>query len=139
VRAPLVAGVLAAAVAFTAVSVLGGGGDRAAPTASHDLVRQEEGLTVFARMGCGNCHRLAAANATGQMGPNLDRRLDGHTRASLRAKILDPYPELPDEVPEDLMTIMPRDYGERMSGAELDALIAFLLRSREAPSRARSR
>jgi mono/diheme cytochrome c family protein len=138
VRAPLVAGVAAAAVAFGAVSLFGGG-DAAAPTASKGLVRHDEGRSVFARMGCGNCHRLAAANATGQIGPDLGRRLRGHTRASLREKILDPYPELPEEVPDTLMTIMPRDYGERMSDAELDALISFLLRSRAAPGLERSR
>ena len=27
---------------------------------------------VFASAGCGNCHTLAAANATGAVGPNLD-------------------------------------------------------------------
>ena len=27
---------------------------------------------VFAEAGCGNCHTLGAANATGAVGPNLD-------------------------------------------------------------------
>lgn len=30
------------------------------------------GEKVFASAGCGNCHALAAANATGTVGPNLD-------------------------------------------------------------------
>lgn len=28
---------------------------------------------VFAHAGCANCHTLAAAHATGQVGPNLDQ------------------------------------------------------------------
>jgi len=38
----------------------GGGGDAA------------KGEAVFASAGCGTCHTLAAANATGTVGPNLD-------------------------------------------------------------------
>lgn len=30
------------------------------------------GKAVFASAGCGNCHTLADANATGTIGPNLD-------------------------------------------------------------------
>jgi mono/diheme cytochrome c family protein len=30
------------------------------------------GLAVFASAGCGSCHTLAAAHATGDVGPNLD-------------------------------------------------------------------
>jgi mono/diheme cytochrome c family protein len=38
----------------------GGGGDA------------EKGKEVFASAGCGTCHTLGAANATGTVGPNLD-------------------------------------------------------------------
>jgi mono/diheme cytochrome c family protein len=31
-----------------------------------------KGKAVFASAGCGSCHTLAAANATGTVGPNLD-------------------------------------------------------------------
>lgn len=31
-----------------------------------------EGLQVFTAAGCGSCHTLAAAHATGNVGPNLD-------------------------------------------------------------------
>jgi mono/diheme cytochrome c family protein len=30
------------------------------------------GATVFKQAGCGTCHTLAAASASGQIGPNLD-------------------------------------------------------------------
>jgi mono/diheme cytochrome c family protein len=32
----------------------------------------DPGAAVFASAGCGNCHTLAAANASGTVGPNLD-------------------------------------------------------------------
>jgi mono/diheme cytochrome c family protein len=31
------------------------------------------GKAVFGSAGCSNCHTLSAANASGQIGPNLDR------------------------------------------------------------------
>lgn len=33
---------------------------------------KSKGKSVFASAGCGNCHTLAAANASGTIGPNLD-------------------------------------------------------------------
>jgi mono/diheme cytochrome c family protein len=72
-------------------------------------------------MGCGGCHHLAAANANGPIGPDLDARLPAHTRESLTAQILAPGAE----------SGMPTDFGERMSDAELEALVAFLLSARE--------
>jgi mono/diheme cytochrome c family protein len=82
---------------------------------------QEAGLAVFTRMGCGGCHRLAAANSTGPIGPDLDERLPNHTRESLTAQILSPDPT----------GIMPDDFGERMTDAELTTLVDFLLAVRE--------
>src|SRR4051812_10765718 len=48
------------------------------------------GRLVFARMGCGSCHRLEAAGSRGQIGPPLDQVLANHDRASLLAKIVRP-------------------------------------------------
>ena len=36
------------------------------------------GAKVFASAGCGSCHTLAAANASGQVGPNLDSVRPGY-------------------------------------------------------------
>jgi mono/diheme cytochrome c family protein len=77
-------------------------------------------------MGCGTCHRLAAANARGQIGPNLDASLPGYTRASLTRKITNPYADGPAES----FAMMPENFAERMSRAELDALVTFLLAAR---------
>jgi len=73
-------------------------------------------------MGCGSCHRLAAGAAIGPIGPALDTVLPNYDAATLRAKIVDPYPAGADAS----FAQMPQDYGNRMSGDELDALIAFL-------------
>ena len=111
--APLVAGLVAAVTAFLLLSA--GGDEPPAASAS-------SGRAVFVRMGCGGCHTLAAANAHGEIGPDLDARLPSHTAATLRARILDPPTSAE-------FAQMPTDFGERMSDAELDALVAFLLAS----------
>jgi mono/diheme cytochrome c family protein len=80
-----------------------------------------DGLAVFTRMGCGGCHRLAAAHSTGPIGPDLDARLPSHTRESLTAQILSP----------SAGSMMPGDFGERMTDADLTALVDFLLAVRE--------
>jgi mono/diheme cytochrome c family protein len=138
---PAAAGVAAAVVVFAAVllATSGGGGGRAggansagggaagsastsaaaAPTASspHDVAA---GRLVFAEMGCGSCHRLAAAGSSGPIGPVLDGVLPRHTRASLLAKIRDP----------GAGSIMPGDFARRMTPAQLGALVDFLLAAR---------
>ena len=82
------------------------------------------GADVFVRMGCGGCHRLAAGGGSEiSVGPDLDDVLPGYDTASLRAKIVDPYPA---GAPADFVQ-MPQDFGSRMTGGELDDLVAFLL------------
>lgn len=81
------------------------------------------GSSLFARMGCGGCHRLAAAGSSGGAGPALDGLLPSYDARSLRAKIVDPYRAgTADDFPA-----MPQDFGARMSDRELDDLVAFLL------------
>jgi mono/diheme cytochrome c family protein len=128
---PFAAGVAAAAAAFTVVLLTtdddGNGrapdGGQVATAAPGEPLPEglEGGLAVFTRMGCGGCHRLAAAQSSGPIGPDLDARLPDHTRESLRAAILSPPP----------LAAMPDDFGERMSDAELNALVDFLLAVRE--------
>lgn len=115
-KLPLLVAALAAAVAFGAVMVLSEsekGELQRAPTAT-------AGLRAFNRMGCGSCHRLAAAGSNGPIGPDLDERLKGHTAKSLRAKIIAP----------GARSQMPPDFAERMSDYELNELVSFLLASR---------
>jgi mono/diheme cytochrome c family protein len=134
---PPAAGLVAAALAFGAVALAS---DRDAPRpaegqakrAAEDSAERTRppaapaggapaGRAVFARMGCGSCHHLTAARSSGGFGPDLDRKLPNHTRASLRAKILAP----------GTGSMMPPDFGARMSDAQLDALVTFLLAPRQ--------
>jgi mono/diheme cytochrome c family protein len=130
---PFAAGVAAAAAAFAVVLLTtdddsgngrapDSGQVAAAPAPAEPLPEGlEGGLAVFTRMGCGGCHTLAAARSTGPIGPNLDGRLPNHTRESLTAAIVTP----------PAGSIMPEDFGRRMSDAELDALVDFLLAVRQ--------
>ena len=127
---PIAAGVAAAAAAFAVVALTTddgaerapGGGREAAPTPAQTVPGgRHAGFAVFNRMGCGGCHTLAAANSSAPIGPDLDARLPSHTRESLTAAILSP----------PSYAAMPGDFGERMSDAELTALVDFLLAVRE--------
>jgi mono/diheme cytochrome c family protein len=77
---------------------------------------QHPGLKVFQAMGCGSCHRLAAAKSTGSIGPSLDSQVAGWKPGAIRAAVVDP----------PAGSVMPRDFESRMSARELDDLAAFL-------------
>jgi mono/diheme cytochrome c family protein len=52
------------------------------------------GAQVFLAEGCSSCHTLAAANATGAVGPNLDESLPGQSPQYIEESIVDPDAEL---------------------------------------------
>jgi cytochrome c551/c552 len=131
VAVPIGAGVAVAAVVFAVVLLATRGEDRPSsaptPTPTPAVVAAGKpdptgGRLVFAQQGCGSCHRLAAAGSNGQIGPPLDQVLANHTPQSLAAKIQDPGQG----------SIMPQDFGQRMSFAELQALVDFLVAARDA-------
>lgn len=119
---PLVAAAVAGVAAFGVVT-LASGEDGADRDAGPRTTTVAEGRSVFARFGCGTCHRLSAARARGPVGPNLDDALPRYDREALAAKIVDPYAD----GPPDGFSMMPTDFGERMTDRELDALVSFLL------------
>jgi cytochrome c oxidase subunit II len=122
-REALGAGLAAAALAFGVVALtVGIGGETEQPRSSVQGER-ESGRAVFARMGCGSCHTLAAAGSYGQIGPNLDNRLPHHTRATLIRQITKP-------ASDGGFTGMPTDFASRMTARELDSLVRFLLTMR---------
>lgn len=117
------AGIAAAALAFGVLALaVGIQGEAEAPRASVQT-EDDSGRAVFTRMGCGSCHALAAAGSSGQMGPNLDSRLEHHTRATLIAQITAP-------ADNGDFSGMPDDFGSRMTARELDSLVDFLLAAR---------
>ena len=112
--AALVAGLATAALVWAVASAW------PEPPASTSRAGVEEGRALFARMGCGSCHKLAAAGTDGPVGPDLDTRLGDHTRASLTAAIAEP----------SRGGQMPEDFGQRMTRQELGALADYLLSAR---------
>jgi cytochrome c oxidase subunit 2 len=86
-----------------------------------------DGAAIFAANGCGSCHTLAAANATGTVGPDLDQ-IDKPTAAFIRQSIVDPNKVITKGFSPD---IMPQDFGDKLSPEELDALVEYLLKAQK--------
>ncbi len=122
----MAAGLVVAAATFTVLALTGE--DEADPPPPETPPTAGQGAELFARMGCGSCHTLAAAGSSGVIGPDLDGRLDSYDAASLEAVILDP-----PAPPGGGFSPMPDDFGRRMTAAELDALVAFLLEAGSSP------
>lgn len=97
----------------------------------------QDGKTVFTGIGgCSSCHTLAAAGATGTVGPNLNQRLrsDCATPASKRIRgaslskciytaITNPYAYIPSGYKAG---IMPPDFKQKLKPNEIQALVNFL-------------
>jgi cytochrome c oxidase subunit 2 len=96
----------------------GSGGTTTSPAAS-----AEEGKALFAANGCGGCHVLADANAAGQTGPNLDESLADDDDAYILESIVEPDAEIAEGYSPG---VMPPNYGETMTPAEIDALVSYL-------------
>ena len=45
------------------------------------------GASLFQKSGCSSCHTLAAAHATGTVGPNLDQTKPSYRRATARVTL----------------------------------------------------
>jgi mono/diheme cytochrome c family protein len=60
------------------------------PGAAPPEVEGGPGAQVFAANGCSGCHTLAAAEAGGTVGPNLDETLPGQTAAEIETSIVNP-------------------------------------------------
>jgi cytochrome c oxidase subunit II len=95
-----------------------------------------EGKSVFTSAGCSSCHTLAAAGATGTVGPDLDTRLrtDCASAASkpirgatlqecIHTAITKPYAFIP---PGYHAGVMPPTFAQTLSSAQIQALVNFL-------------
>jgi cytochrome c553 len=117
----------AASIVVVALALSGCGGDdepggEATPTPE----AASPGLQVWTDQGCGSCHRLAAADATGTTGPDLDESLQGRSEAFIRESIVEPDAETASGFSSGLM---PEDYGEKLSDEQLRQLVKFLAES----------
>jgi len=95
----------------------GGGGPTGDPAAGKEI------FMTTAQPPCGSCHTLAAANATGQVGPDLDQVLKGKDAAFIHESIVNPDAEIASGFTAG---VMPADYGEQLDDQQLADLVAFL-------------
>jgi mono/diheme cytochrome c family protein len=93
------------------------------PGAKPPEVEGGAGAQVFANNGCGGCHTLAAANAGGTVGPDLDEVLPGQQEAEIEESIVDPEAMIAQGYPKG---VMPQEFGEKLSEEELKELVKFL-------------
>jgi len=113
-----------------ATTTPGGSSSAGAPSAA-------AGKALFTGdMGCSGCHTLAAAGATGTIGPNLDVRLRtdcaGAASKSVRGAtlqeciqtaIVSPYKFIPSGYTAG---VMPPNFGRRLTAAQIQSLVTFL-------------
>jgi mono/diheme cytochrome c family protein len=85
-----------------------------------------DGADLFDSQGCASCHTLKAANATGTVGPDLDAELAGADVAFIEESIVDPEAKPTKGFPAG---VMPANFAEVLSPAELDALVQFIAES----------
>ncbi len=85
------------------------------------------GAQLFSSAGCGGCHTLAAAGTTGATGPDLDEFLaPDDTTAGVEEMLVEPNSELAEGYPAN---VMPQDYGQTFSKAEIHQLAEYLVAS----------
>jgi mono/diheme cytochrome c family protein len=108
----------------------GGGKLTSGPYANGDPTA---GKAVFASAGCGACHTLKAAGASGSIGPNLDmiasyaQHAHMGTEAFIVAAVTHPPPPY---VPAGFPTnVMPTTFGKSLSSKQIADLVAFVATS----------
>jgi cytochrome c oxidase subunit 2 len=74
---------------------------------------------------CGSCHTLADAGATATVGPDLDKFLRNRDAAFIRESIIKPNAYVEKGYAPN---IMPPNFGDTLSPAELDALVNYLVK-----------
>jgi cytochrome c oxidase subunit 2 len=102
-----------------ASSATGGGQTAAAAPDAKAIFLNGNGTST----ACASCHTLAAAGATGTVGPNLGKVLVNQTPAQIRQDIVSPNALITPGYPKD---VMPQDFSKTLSPAELTALVNYL-------------
>jgi cytochrome c551/c552 len=90
------------------------------------------GKAVFASAGCSGCHTLAAAGATGQVGPNLDTALATDAGSTPLPQFVKDSIVNPDAVIAKGYTagIMPTNFGSTLSASDIDNLVALIVQGK---------
>src|SRR5262245_235859 len=82
-----------------------------------------QGKELFTQQ-CGSCHTLADAGTQGQVGPDLDKVLQGVDADFIKQSIVDPSAEI---APGYQDGVMPSNFGETFTDPQLDGLVQYLL------------
>lgn len=91
------------------------------------------GAAIFAAAGCGGCHTFTPAKSAGQVGPSLDTLAAAAKTAGkpvqefTRESIVDPDAEIAKGYSAG---VMPKTFGDSLSGAQLDALVKYLTQAK---------
>jgi mono/diheme cytochrome c family protein len=85
-------------------------------------------------IGCGSCHTMKAAGASGTIGPNLDKELTADPASAARESIIDPNKEI---IPGYSANVMPTNYGTALTKPELDALVNYVYHSTNTKAKAK--
>ena len=146
-------GILVAVVMATVALVIAAGGktktvtvQAAAPAAQTSSGAQTQQLTgdalgaqlfnsgkpAVGAIGCGSCHTMKAAGATGTIGPNLDKELTADPASATRESIVDPNKEI---IPGYSANVMPTNYATALTSQELDALVNYVYHSTNAKAK----
>jgi len=80
------------------------------------------GKSVFTTLGCGSCHRLAAAGTTGTVGPDLDDSLKGKSADYIEQSIVEPNAIVAKGYSPNVMPT----FAATLTEQQLADLVAFL-------------
>jgi mono/diheme cytochrome c family protein len=96
------------------------------PGAAPPKVAGGPGAQVFANNGCSGCHTLAAANAGGTTGPDLDKVLPSQSAAQITQSIVDPNAKITPGYPS---SVMPQTFQQSIPAPQLKQLVQYLISS----------
>lgn len=114
-----------------------------APTPTPRPIDGETAEEIILNAGCGACHRIGALGEAGKVGPDLSEigraagmRVPGLAAADyLYQSLSEPNAFLSPHCPNGacLPNIMPPDYDRRLTPAQMETLVAFLLAQGQPP------
>jgi cytochrome c oxidase subunit 2 len=127
----------AAAPSGASGSSSGGSSSASSSSSSSSGTSAAAGKAVFTgSAGCATCHTLAAAGATGTVGPNLDQRLKSDCASAksmavrgktlgqcINTAITSPYKYLPSGYSAG---VMPNNFSQTLNSTQVQALVNFL-------------
>ncbi|MCB8918078.1 MAG: c-type cytochrome [Ardenticatenaceae bacterium] len=109
----------------------------AAPTATPRAIEGEDPEGVIGAAGCTACHRIGNLGEAGKVGPDLTEigltagsRVPGlSAEGYIHQSIVDPNLVIAPECPNGacLPNIMPQDYATRLTPAQIEAVVGYLL------------